>query len=331
MNLDGSSRFDPSVKDTSGFKESEPSGRAERVRQHAEDAVARRNRLGMQDAKSHLNPQNVQDPFVRLKGSGTDPAARDPDNIRNSLVFSKEPVRYDSRKVRTDIGAMPRTDPYHNSVNEYLQTTESRGESDPTFLHFGRPGGGAPLLNPVTHQIDTHRGGLRRSQKFAQGYNERLAMEEAKLAEQRRAAEQRTGRRPKGNEGFQNDPDPWRWGSDAPLRQGDFRHRATDVFDDAKHFDPAASTAYHADLDWLVRHRQKNATRLKQEDTDLGIKHIESSLNPWIHDQTTYGVPPTRYHQADSEAGHVIFAKPKLLGAPQLYDISNSRGDHRLF
>lgn len=29
-------------------------------------------------------------------------------------------------------------------------------QTDPSYFHFGRPGAGAPLLNPVTHNIDAH-------------------------------------------------------------------------------------------------------------------------------------------------------------------------------
>ncbi|KAI8919156.1 hypothetical protein DFJ77DRAFT_453211, partial [Powellomyces hirtus] len=243
---------------------------------------------GASRARSNVNPINWGSlpEYVPRLYHHSDQSAKDPTNIMNSLILSDHQTWRDTRKVKTDIGALPRSDPYHSTVAEYLQNSQSHAHTDPTFFHFGRPGAGAPLLNPTTHQIDAHRVNLKRWQKL-------------------------------GDDGVSDGGSPF----SIPRQLANPRHHTTDIFDNAPHYDPDTAAAYHADLDRLVQHRRNQATRRKEEDTLLGMKHVAAAMARPVNE---YGLPPVGYHHR-SDNSHVIFAKPTLHGVKSMTQICEQR------
>ncbi|KAJ3147074.1 hypothetical protein HDU89_005882 [Geranomyces variabilis] len=90
---------------------------------------------------------------------------KDPTNILNSLVLSEpSSPRGDARKIRSDIGSLPRYEPGEGTVSQWLASSALQPNTDGAF-HFGGQGNGAPILYGPGGEVDAHRELLDRASK----------------------------------------------------------------------------------------------------------------------------------------------------------------------
>ncbi|KNC98839.1 uncharacterized protein SPPG_05813 [Spizellomyces punctatus DAOM BR117] len=337
------------IADSKTFDAAPSQHRAERLRQQYEAAVADQKGLfaGLGEAHTHATRMHKRDvgqvqpppPHVAIHeqaGSNVDPISwrdrtsypashakkpnmhQDPTNILNSLPITSTTSK--TRRVKTDIGATPREDfTDHGGIASHLHP---RDETNDVYFHFGRPGAGAPLLHPVTHQLDAHRAGLRRDLKlidessptrplmtqsaplYGQGYRPEWTGQDAPQLGYEAAQQARL--------------DPWKWGSDNTYHRANPRHRYSDIMDTGRHIDHRSAVAYHADLDRLVDDRKRAEKQQKEQDAHLGMQHIQSATT--ITGRSEYwppyvqGKPPSTLKEAVQGDRHVIYPKPKPVG-----------------